>query len=139
MKFLLLFSQLSTKRKLLLLLTCGISLYTFIILRKSHNSMSFGKNKIANNESTDLLPLLNDIAFAIRTVSKNVPWENKCRHQAYQAKLLLKHFNISCQIYVGFNANQEGILEGHAWTMVNDKMITGFCNPTDYKVLAVYS
>ena len=101
--------------------------------------MSFGNSHISYKETSDILPVLHDIAFAIRTVSKYVPWENKCRHQAYQAKLLLTYFKIPYHIYVGFKANHEGTIEGHAWTMANGKMVTGFCNPDEYVVLAVYS
>lgn len=101
--------------------------------------MSFGKKNLSMKEGTKEAIVVGDIAFALRTISKYVPWENKCRHQAYQAKLLLSYYSIPCQIFVGFKINEDNAVEGHAWTMAQGKMVSGLCDPTEYKILTVYS
>lgn len=134
-----LFYHIPFRRKCLLLLTFLLSLYTWLLMRFFKKKTSFGQingqNKIKNTDNT----LISDMRFAIRLVNKYVPYENVCRHQAYQALLLCRYFDIPYQIYVGFKKSDTGKIEGHAWTIVQGEMITGFCNPEDYTVQAIYS
>jgi hypothetical protein len=83
--------------------------------------------------------VVKDISYAIRVLSKYTPWENVCRHQAYQAMLLCRFYRIPYQIFVGFKKNNEGKIEGHAWTTVNGEIITGFCKVEEYVISAIYS
>jgi len=85
------------------------------------------------------LTVVKDISYAIRVLSKYTPWENVCRHQAYQAMLLCRFYRIPYQIFVGFKKNNEGKIEGHAWTTVNGEIITGFCKVEEYVISAIYS
>lgn len=135
------FFKLSLRRKFLLLAVVPLSLYAYIIFRVSRKNARFGKmNKALNtmHEGVDMA-LVRDISVAITAVSKYSPWENVCRHQAYQAKVLCRYYKIPYIIYVGFKKNKDGIIEGHAWTMVNEKFVTGFCNVNEYTVQTVFS
>ena len=85
------------------------------------------------------MALVKDISFAINVMSKYTPWENVCRHQAYQAMLLCRFYRIPYQIFVGFKKSDEGKIEGHAWTMINGEIITGFCKVEEYTIQAIYS
>lgn len=79
------------------------------------------------------IPVLCDITWAIRTVSKHVPWNNVCRHQALMAMNFCKHYGQALEVYVGFKKNTEtGKMEGHTWTIANGKFITGHCNVAEY-------
>lgn len=137
-----LFYKMSFRRKYLLVLTLILACYTYLLMRFFKAKAVFGTTASMPNIATSKISqeLVRDITFAIRTVAKYIPFENVCRHQAYQAKLLCKRYTIPYQIFVGFKKSVEsGKIEGHAWTVVQDELITGFCNPTEYTIQAIYS
>ena len=134
-----LFLKMSLRRKLLLISAFVLSFYSWVMMRFFKNKALFGqRNKPIETKNIDNT-LIVDIRFAIRIAHKYVPYENACRHQAYQAMLLCKYYAIPYQIYVGFQKNEVGKIAGHAWTVVQGEMITGFCNPDDYTVQTVYA
>ena len=99
----------------------------------------FGEQKPIINRQSNQSSIVNDIRWAIFIANKNVFWQNVCRHQAYQAMLLCKFYDIPYQVFVGFKKNNESTkIDGHAWTMINGQIITGFCDPNEYTVQAVY-
>jgi len=134
------FYRLSFRRKFILLLLIPLSLYSNIMLSFFRKKAKFGEKekKLADNKLIDMA-LVKDISFAINVMSKYTPWENVCRHQAYQAMLLCRFYQISYQIFVGFKKSDEGKIEGHAWTMINGEIITGFCKVEEYTIQAIYS
>lgn len=135
------FTDLSLRRKILVFLTLLISLSTFFQFKYFKRTVSFGRNRIRplSNQRVDI-KLVKDIGFAINLVAKYTPWENVCRHQAYQAKILCKLFGLSYLIEIGFRRNEKtNLVEGHAWTIVSESMITGFCNPEDYQITSKFS
>jgi Transglutaminase-like superfamily len=134
-----LFYHIPFRRKYLLLLTVVLSVYTWLLMRFFREKATFGQINPENSMKNVEDKLIWDIRFAIHVVNKYVPYENVCRHQAYQALLLCRYFDIPYQIYVGFKKSDEGKIEGHAWTIVQGEMITGFCNPEHYTVQAIYS
>jgi len=133
------FYRLSKRRKFLLLITLILSVYTYFLMKYFKKYALFGKKiqEINQNNSNEVLAA--DFAFAIRIIDKYVPWENVCRHQAYQAKLLCKVYRIPYLIYVGVKKNEQGLIEGHAWTMLGNKIITGYCKQEEYTILSIYS
>lgn len=139
------FYRLSTRRKLLFGLGLVLALYSWLIFRFLNKNARFGKKTEGEKtfQYSFSLPrysaLILDIRWTIFMVNKYIFWENVCRHQAYQAKLFCVFFNIPYQIFVGFKKNEEGKVEGHAWTLVNEEIITGFCKPEEYIVQAIYS
>lgn len=134
-----LFLKMSLRRKLLLLSAFALSLYSWIMMRFFKKRAIFGQRDKPIEIKNINNALIADIRFAIRIAHKYVPYENACRHQAYQAMLLCRYYAIPYQIYVGFQKNEAGKIVGHAWTVVQGEMITGFCNPDDYIVQAVYA
>ena len=132
------FYRLSFRRKVFLLLLIPLSLYSKVMLSFFKKKAKFGEKKLADNKSIKMV-LVRDISFAINVISKYTPWENVCRHQAYQAMLLCRFYRIPYQIFVGFKKSDEGKIEGHAWTMINGEIITGFCKVEEYTIQAIYS
>lgn len=132
------FCRLSFRRKVFLLLLIPLSLYSNIILNFFKKKAKFGEKKLADNKSINMA-LVRDISFAISVMSKYTPWENVCRHQAYQAMLLCRFHQIPYQVFIGFKKSEEGKIKGHAWTMVNGEIITGFCKVEEYTIQAIYS
>jgi Transglutaminase-like superfamily len=134
------FLKLSVRQKLLFITMFFTSLFTYILFRFFKHSAKFGyANKEYVSPKTIDLTLVNDLSFAIRVMGKYTPWENVCRHQAYQALLLCRYHQIPYQVFIGFKKSNEGKIEGHAWTIVNGEIITGFCKPEEYIVQAIYS
>lgn len=134
------FYRLSFRRKFFLLLLIPLSLYSNVMLSFFKKKAKFGEKekKLADNKMITM-SLVKDISFAIKIISKYTPWENVCRHQAYQAMLLCRFYQIPYQIFVGFKKSDEGKIEGHAWTTINGEIITGFCKVEEYTIQAIYS
>ncbi|AFK02403.1 hypothetical protein Emtol_1254 [Emticicia oligotrophica DSM 17448] len=133
------FFRFTLRQKLLIIVVCFLAIYSFILFRFFKHAAKF-KNiyKDVNNEKDFDKSFIKDIRLAINVVGKYIFWENVCRHQAYQAMILFSFFNIPYQIFVGFKKNLNGQIEGHAWTVVNGEMITGFCKVEEYVVQNVY-
>jgi hypothetical protein len=135
--------KISFPKKKMLFLSFFLSIYSWIMMKYFKKYARFGKQ---TNELTKTIPvieikkyeILKDIRWSIFVVNKYIPWENLCRHQAFQAKTLLNFYNIPYHVYVGFKKNGEGNVVGHAWTMSSNLMITGFCRPDDYFVTNIY-
>jgi hypothetical protein len=133
------FLQSSLRRKCLFFVAVLLSLYAWFLMRFFRKQAHFGKAKIVCNKKIVDHSVVRDVRWAIFTANKYVFWENVCRHQAYQAMLLFRYFRYPYEIFVGFKKNPEnGVIEGHAWTNVNGEFVTGFCNPDEYVVQAVY-
>jgi hypothetical protein len=134
------FYRLGFRRKFFLLLLIPLSLYSNIMLSFFKKKAKFGEKekKFADNKMINM-SLVKDISFAIKIISKYTPWENVCRHQAYQAMLLCRFYQIPYQIFVGFKKSDEGKIEGHAWTTINGDIVTGFCKVEEYTIQAIYS
>ena len=118
----------------------GLSLYTWFLFNFFNRFARFGEK--TNHEGTlekKYQDKAGDIAFAIKTVSRWVPWKNVCRHQAYQAKILCNYHKIPCLIFIGFKKDtDQNKIQAHAWAVAAEEIITGFCNPDDYIVQSIY-
>ena len=59
------------------------------------HSAKFGHadKKLISHKTIDMT-LVKDICFAIRVMKNYTPWENVCRHEAYQAMLLCRFYQI---------------------------------------------
>jgi len=134
------FYKISWQRKSMLVQAFWLSIYAYFMMKFFKKWATFGSQKreiaatVFKNKQC-----MRDIRFAILVVNRYVPWENVCRHQAYQAMLLCKKYHIPYQIFVGFKKNENGKIDGHAWTMVQGEIITGFCKPEEYTIQAIYS
>ncbi|TDB61799.1 lasso peptide biosynthesis B2 protein [Arundinibacter roseus] len=131
--------KMSRRQKFLVLLTFGLSAWSYVLFRFFNQYAHFGsRTKNQENVPVDVF-LLADIRMALRLTARYVPWLNVCRHQAYQARLLCRWHGLPYRISVGFKKEADGSVYGHAWTEVGNQQITGFCNPEEYVVQTVYS
>ncbi|MFD2520335.1 lasso peptide biosynthesis B2 protein [Emticicia soli] len=134
------FMKLSVRQKLLIFFVGFLSFYSFLLFKFFKQRATFGRISSGNQGILNLdMNLVNDIRFAIRIVEKYTVWKNVCRHQAYQAMILCKYYQIPYQIFIGFKKGGDGKIEGHAWTLVGNQIITGFCKPEEYVIQAIYS
>ena len=131
------FARLSHRRKGLFMFAFLLSFYSFVRLRFFRKHARFKNGPAGVNQVNTTIA--GDIRWAISTVSNYVFWENVCRHQAFQAWWLCRYYHQPCRVYIGFRKDQlTGITEGHAWTMLGNEMITGFCRPEDFVVMNVF-
>ncbi|QDK82414.1 lasso peptide biosynthesis B2 protein [Spirosoma sp. KCTC 42546] len=130
---------LSTRQKKLLIMTFFVSIYTYLLMKFFKKYALFQIKGIEGKARINDNLIIDDICSSIRMISKYVPYENVCRHQAYQAKLICTYYKIAYQIFVGFKRDEAGNITGHAWTIAQGKIITGFCNPEEYVIMSVYS
>jgi len=130
--------------KLIFLETLWYSLYAAFLLngQKDYRKVNAvlqkslpGKERDMLHDAQQELQIVRMVSSAVQTIAKHTPWRNVCYHQAIQAKLLLHKRGIPCVIRIGFKKNDQGKIEGHAWTKAGDRIITGFCREEDYSVL----
>ncbi len=123
--------NLSLRRKLLLLSNLVLSLYCFLIMRFFSKSARLKTGKSDGGVSD--INFVKDLRWAIATVEKYVPWPNLCRHQAYQVTIICRIFNIPYEVYIGFKKDiRFGKVIAHAWTLSDNIMVSGHCNPYEY-------
>ena len=136
MKKIFLYLKLPLHRKILLIQALILAIYVVFIMYFTPSKARFGKRHLPDDYTRNIdLNKVFDIRFCIRVVAANVPFRFYCRHEAYLAKLLCTFCSIPYKINIGVHKNNFGILEGHAWTMVGEVMISGFCKPSDYQVI----
>ncbi len=82
---------------------------------------------------------IRNIALTIKRINKFAFWKTTCYTQAIAARLILKRKRITSKIFLGICKQDNGELLAHAWTKVNDKIITGGnVNIDKYKVLYTF-
>ena len=78
---------------------------------------------------------VRDIAWSIRVVSKITPWENVCRHQAWQGAVLMNQAGLAFDYFVGAKKGSTGGLDGHSWILSANRFVSGRCNVSEYTVV----
>ena len=82
--------------------------------------------------------ITRQVFYTIRKIDKYAFWTTTCYTQAIAARLILKRHNIQSKIYLGMTKDENGHLLAHAWTKVDDQIITGGGNLDKYKILYVF-
>lgn len=86
-------------------------------------------------ESDSDIQCVRDIAWAIRVVSKITPWQNVCRHQAWQGAILMSRSGLAFNYFVGAKKGESGGLDGHSWILSANRFVSGRCNVSEYTVV----
>lgn len=79
------------------------------------------------------------VKCALDLCSKYTPWHTECYTLSLTGKLLLKRRNISSTLYIGFNKDDAGKYNGHAWLRANETYISGWANAASFTVHSTYS
>lgn len=133
------FFKLSRSRKILVIQAFIYSVYTFFLFTFFNQQARFGEKWLSGEKKPVTGIKVADMAFAINLAAKYIPWKNRCRHQAYQARLLCDYYKIPCYIYIGLKKDiKKDEIQAHAWVMADGQMIAGFCNPEEYIIQNVY-
>ncbi len=129
---------LTGRQRKLILLVFWLSIYRNILLlwgsKKGFSEHICENDKVNIPLTLEKIAIAKDIAMAIQFVNKFVPWKNVCRHQSWQAAILLLKYKIPFDFYVGINKTKN-IKEGHSWIKVGDNFVCGKCNINDYIII----
>ena len=83
----------------------------------------------------DKIAITKDITLAIKVIDKYLPWKNVCRHQSWQAVVLLLKNEVPFDYYVGVR-KKEKVKEGHSWVKVDGKFVCGNCIEKEYHIIS---
>lgn len=132
------FFKLSSIRKRMFFRVICLSVYQQV-LKMSNSPRAYSENlvkdvsRIPVNLSTAQLLKIGDVAAAIELGRKYIPWKNLCRHQAWQAIMLLQREGITFTYHTGIKKESPNRNEGHAWVMVNGRFVSGKCRLSEYR------
>ena len=88
-----------------------------------------GKPKLEKDKDIIIEANVQKILFQInntlKRVAKYTPWKTECYTLALTGKYLLKQKNINSLLYIGFRKKNQVKVEGHAWLVVGDYIVTG--------------
>lgn len=81
--------------------------------------------RLGNGRPAAEAPAAERIGIAIRTATRNVPWNAVCLPQAMAAKAMLARRGRSSVLCVGVMPSTDGVLLLHAWLEAGDLVVTG--------------
>ncbi len=133
------FFKIRSERRRLLAQGFLLAIYSYFLFAFFKKKVRYGADETKQPpEKVANILSIADIRFVIRVLTKNIPWEFMCRHQSWVASVLLQKRQIPYTVYIGFKKNPKGIIEGHAWTISQNIMVSGFCNPTEYTIMTMH-
>lgn len=131
------------KRWLLLEATLGLGLARLAVLTLPFRWIMGGLGQQLGAAATTIQPTqladVQDIAWAIRLVSRRTPWHSNCLAQALTGLVMLQRRGIAGTLYLGVLKGRDRHLAAHAWLHSNDMIVTGGSQLERYTVLAHFS
>lgn len=79
-----------------------------------------------SDPSADQLTKLRAVKLALSRCHRYVPWNTECYTQALTARIMLRRRQIAMLLFVGFKRQEDGPLQGHAWTSCGSYILTGY-------------
>ncbi len=79
-----------------------------------------------SDPSADQLTTLRAVKLALSRCHRYVPWNMECYTQALTARIMLRRRQIPMLLFVGFKRQEDGPLQGHAWTSCGSYILTGY-------------
>ena len=79
-----------------------------------------------SDPNADQLTTLRAVKLALTRCDRYVPWNTECYTQALTARIMLRRRQIPMLLYVGFKKQEDGPLQGHAWTSCGSYILTGY-------------
>lgn len=83
--------------------------------------------------------ILNNVKWAIDTVSRFIPWKNTCLTQGVAGKMMLKQKKQPSVLILGVAYDEKGKLIAHAWLRAGDMIITGAKNRNGYTIISAFT
>lgn len=79
------------------------------------------------------------VAWALRTVERNLPRGCTCLELALAGKAILKRRRLASTLYLGLDKDAQHQLKAHAWLRVGNVIITGGNEVNLYAVVATFA
>ena len=79
-----------------------------------------------SDPSADQLTTLRAVKLALSRCHRYAPWNTECYTQALTARIMLRRRQIPMLLFVGFKKQEDGPLQGHAWTSCGSYILTGY-------------
>ncbi len=83
--------------------------------------------------------LAYEVSWAVRTASRNLPWQCKCLVQAMAAKWMLKRRGAHTTLYLGLAKDGKHNLCAHAWLRSGDAILTGVRGHKRFTVVSTFA
>ena len=93
----------------------------------------------ALDTSPDHPQQLQQVAWAVNTMSRYTPWQSKCLVQAIAAKRMLQSRKIVSTLYLGVTRNDTKSLQAHAWLRSGSMYLTGGQGHQQFTVVAMFA
>ena len=89
----------------------------------------------------DMVHAAGRIAWAVHAVARRAPVTFTCLMQAIAAQRMLRRRNIPATVYLAMLAGRQAgnPLLAHAWVRCGDRVVTGQCDESQYRVIATFA
>lgn len=82
--------------------------------------------------------LIQNIARAVRIMSRYTLWESKCLVMAIACMKMLEKRRIESTLYLGTTKNEKGTMSAHAWLRTGSHYVTGAEIMDRYTVVGIF-
>jgi hypothetical protein len=79
------------------------------------------------------------LGWAVRTMSRYVPWECACLAQALAGKMMLRRRRLPSTLYLGVARQGTTALAAHAWLRCGTLILTGASGHQQFTVVATFA
>ena len=83
--------------------------------------------------------IAKQVACAVKTASRHLPWDSKCLVQAIASKAMLRRHRVPSTIYLGVAKDDGRQLYAHAWLRSGDVVVTGGQGLVQFKVVSTFA
>ncbi|NIK66666.1 MULTISPECIES: lasso peptide biosynthesis B2 protein [unclassified Paenibacillus] len=90
------------------------------------------------SDSGEETELIQNIARAVRIMSRYTLWESKCLVMAIACMNMLEKRRIESTLYLGTMKNNEGTMSAHAWLRTGPHVVTGAEIMDRYTVVGIF-
>jgi hypothetical protein len=98
---------------------------------------------MAESPQADRLPgqgaQVRRLGWAVKTMSRHMPWECTCLVQALAGKMLLRRRGFPSTLYLGVAREADMTLAAHAWLRCGSVILTGASGHHQFKVVATFA
>lgn len=84
---------------------------------------------------------VTEVMWALQAIGRRTPWTSTCLMQALAAQRMLRRRNIPATVYLAMLAGRQAgnPLLAHAWVRCGDRVVTGQCDESQYRVIATFA
>ncbi len=89
--------------------------------------------------SPEQIHTVKEIRWAIRAVSRRLPWTSRCLVQAIAGKRMLQRRGLASTLYLGVDRGEVKWLDAHAWLRCGKVLVTGGTGNERFRVISTFA